>query len=63
MGTLLFTCPVTGMNVQHRWLDDDKDAQGDTYEPVACQACTRLHFVNRKTGRLLGQTERSPLGR
>ena len=56
MGTLLFTCPATGMSVQH-WLDDDNDAQHDEYETVVCQACTRLHFINRGTGRLLGQTE------
>jgi hypothetical protein len=39
MGTLLFTCPVTGMSVQH-WLDDDTDAQHDEYETVVCNACT-----------------------
>jgi hypothetical protein len=54
MGTMLFTCPVTEMSVQH-WLDDDNDAQHDEYETVVCNACTRLHFINRKTGRLLGQ--------
>ena len=55
-GTLLFTCPVTGMSVQH-WLDDDNDAQHDEYETVVCNACTRLHFINRRTGRLLRQKE------
>jgi len=44
------------MSVQH-WLDDDNDAQNDEYETVVCNACTRLHFINRKTGRLLGQKE------
>jgi hypothetical protein len=56
MGTMLFTCPVTGMSVQH-WLDDDSDAQHGEYETVVCNAYTRLHFINRKTGRLLGQKE------
>ena len=50
----LFTCPATGMYVQH-WLDDDEDALGNRYEPITCPACTRLHFLNRKTGKLLGQ--------
>ena len=35
----------------------DPDAPEDEYEGVICPACTRLHFVNRKTGRLLGQDE------
>ena len=46
------------MSVQH-WLDDDNDAQHGEYETVVCNACTRLHFINRKTGRLLGQNEES----
>ena len=56
MARQLFTCPVSRMVVQH-WPDDDKDAQDDEYEMVVCQACTWLHFINRKTGRLLGQKE------
>jgi hypothetical protein len=52
-GAFLFTCPTTSMKVQH-WLDDDDDATEDAYEGVVCQACARLHFVNRKTGKLLG---------
>ena len=57
MGKLLFTCPVTGMTVQH-WLDDDDPIKpGDCYQSIICQSCARLHFVNRKTGRLLGQKE------
>jgi hypothetical protein len=27
------------------------------YEQITCPACTRLHFLNRKTGKLLGQDE------
>ena len=55
MDKLLFNCPATGVNVQH-WLDDDDDRgkPGDCYQSIVCQACARLHFVNRKTGRLLG---------
>jgi len=55
MGNVVFRCPRTGMNVQH-WLEDSKP--GDpacTYETVVCKACTRLHFINRSTGRLLSQ--------
>ena len=54
---LLFTCPVTGMSVQH-WLDDDDPSKpGDCYQSIICHGCGRLHFINRKTGRLLGQKE------
>jgi hypothetical protein len=27
----------------------------DSYESVTCLACTQLHFVNRATGRVLGE--------
>jgi len=56
MGNVVFRCPRTGMNVQH-WLDNDSrpDDPPRTYETVVCKACTRLHFINRSTGRLLSQ--------
>lgn len=25
-----------------------------TFEPVRCPACTHVHFINRSSGRLLG---------
>jgi hypothetical protein len=43
------------MNVQH-WLADEPQP-GDplgTHETVVCKACSRLHFINRSTGKLLG---------
>ncbi|MGA7809663.1 hypothetical protein [Bradyrhizobium sp.] len=54
MARFVFSCPVTSMQVQH-WLDDDDDAPEDEYEAVTCKACARLHFLNLRTGRLLGQ--------
>jgi hypothetical protein len=56
MTTLLFTCPTTLMKVQH-WLDGGEDTPDHEYETVVCKACARLHFINRRTGKLLGQTE------
>lgn len=41
------------MKVQH-WLNDE-DAAENEYEGIACHACARTHFINRKTGKLLGQ--------
>jgi hypothetical protein len=55
MNNVVFRCPRTGLNVQH-WLDELKPGDPDSaYESVACKACTRLHFINRSTGRLLGE--------
>ena len=44
----------TKLNVQH-WLDDDDNASDNMFEGMICPACTRLHMINRKTGRLLGE--------
>jgi hypothetical protein len=56
MAHFVFTCPATSMNVQH-FLEDDQDVPDNEYEGIACPACTKLHFVNRKTGKLLGHDE------
>jgi hypothetical protein len=56
MANFVFRCPATGFNVQHQ-LDDDPDISGNEYEATTCLACTRLHFVNRKTGKLLDQAD------
>jgi uncharacterized protein YbaR (Trm112 family) len=56
MPSLLFTCPITRMKVQD-WLDSDEDTSANEYEAITCQACARIHFINRKTGKLLGQED------
>jgi hypothetical protein len=56
MGHVIFTCPTTGMNVQH-WSDEDDDVRENEYEGIICPACTSLHFLNRKNGKLLGQED------
>lgn len=54
MATFLYRCPHTGLTVQS-WLADEQDPPEDaTYETVSCTACSRLHLVNPKTGRVLG---------
>ena len=54
MPQLVFKCPRTGMNVQH-WLDEpETGASPPLYESVVCKACTRIHFINSATGKLLG---------
>jgi len=57
MGNIIFKCPQTGLNVQH-WLDEEEpDDPSSAYETVVCKACSRLHFINRSSGKLLGQQE------
>ena len=56
MPPFIFRCPTTGFDVQH-WTDDDEDAPQTEYEGIVCPICTRLHFVNPKTGKLLGQKD------
>ena len=42
------------MNVQH-WLADVLDEPANAHVQVVCNACTKLHFMNSKTGKLLGE--------
>jgi hypothetical protein len=59
MANLIFKCPRTGWNVQH-WLAEEAasgDPQG-THDTVTCQACGGIHFINRSTGKLLGETDK-----
>ena len=53
MAPFLYRCPITGLNVQG-WVADDPTENEDTYEPITCTACTRMHFVNPKTTKILG---------
>ena len=62
MPAFIYRCPVTGQNVQG-WIADDPssdnakaNAKADAnrvYEAVICTACTRIHLVNPKTGKLI----------
>ena len=49
----VFPCPATNLRVQH-WMDHRAIVAEDEYEAVTCPACAKLHFVNRKTNKLLG---------
>jgi hypothetical protein len=47
-------CPRTGSNVQV-WVAKAKPGESaDTYDAVTCPACGLLHFVNKATGKTLG---------
>ncbi len=54
MGTFLFRCPNTKLHVQGL-VDDVADHQ-EAYAAVECIACSRVHYVNPKTGRVLGES-------
>jgi hypothetical protein len=58
MAAFIYRCPTTGLKVQG-WLADESSSENDStsYEAVICTACTRVHFINRKTGRSVGDDE------
>ena len=54
---ILFKCPRLGTNVQH-WLPEtppEDEPNSNSYVSVVCLACTRLHFIHKETGKLLGE--------
>jgi hypothetical protein len=57
MAAFIFRCPRTDMNVQGFVVDDPTRDRAEGYEPVQCTACTQVHYVNSKTGKVLGQDE------
>jgi hypothetical protein len=58
MAKLIFRCTRTALNVQV-WLPDEAPTdRADSYEAVTCPACTRLHLVNKTTGKMLSDKEK-----
>jgi hypothetical protein len=57
MGNFVFICPSTNLNIQHCRDEDDENASDNEYEAIMCKACARLHLINRKTGKVLGQND------
>jgi hypothetical protein len=54
MVPFIYRCPTTGLNVQGLSADAVPEDNAKTYESVSCLVCTRVHLVNRATGRTLG---------
>jgi hypothetical protein len=52
-----FRCPTTGFQVE--WAPDENEEPDDEgrqmFQSIVCPACTRLHFINLKSGKLLGE--------
>lgn len=54
MPSFIYRCPATGLNVQGWVADDPNEDEAETYEALTFMACTRVHLVNPKTGKVLG---------
>jgi hypothetical protein len=54
MAKLMYQCSRTGVNVEIRLDDDVTPAKSDAYEQVTCPSCAHVHFINRATGKVLG---------
>jgi hypothetical protein len=56
MAGISFHCPNTGFHVQ-AWIEGDDSEANDLYEAVTCTACQRVHLVNPKSGRVIGNND------
>ncbi len=54
--TFLYRCPIADQTVQG-WSADEVINDETAYESVAWVACAQVHFINQKTGKVLGVTE------
>jgi hypothetical protein len=50
----LFDCPRTGQKVQGLFAEEAFSAGETRYESVSCLACSGTHFINPRTGAMLG---------
>jgi len=49
----VYRCPNTARNVQG-FVAEELDDDVETYQAIECIACTRVHLVDPKTGKVLG---------
>jgi hypothetical protein len=56
MAAVIFLCPNMGVPVQGWFADDGAENGSKTYEGVMCLACRRVHMVNPRTGKILGES-------
>jgi hypothetical protein len=54
---IAFTCPTTGQRVDHVFDRRNETPLVDQYEIVVCPSCTKVHFINSLTGKLLGHED------
>jgi hypothetical protein len=58
MAPFIFRCPNTGYNVQGLAPDNGAKNGLENYESVTCLACQQIHYVNPKTGKMLGTRDK-----
>jgi hypothetical protein len=49
--------PESGQTVQGWSADEVNDQDDDVYQSFECLACTTVHLINPKTGKVLGERE------
>jgi hypothetical protein len=52
---IILRWPQTGMDVQTLLYKQEHEDARPYYVAVTCLACTRLHFIDKSTGKALGQ--------
>lgn len=57
MAAFVYRCPNTGLRVQGWVADDPSERHDERHEAVTCLVCARLHLVNPKTGKVLGEDD------
>jgi hypothetical protein len=62
MAEIIFHCPNVDLRVRQLPDGDARQNREEIYDSVLCHACTRLHFINKKTGKLLGLTAQPGVG-
>jgi hypothetical protein len=50
----LFDCPRTGQKVQGLFAEEAFSTAEASYEPISCLACSGVHFIDPRTGAMLG---------
>ena|SRR5215471_9606665 len=51
----LFHCPITGTDVQGVLVEEAPSDDPNSYTSVYCLACGRMHLVNLRTGKTVGE--------
>lgn len=54
MRTVLYRCPINGMNVQWHYQPHapSEEEPAEVYEAITCPACSNVHLFNRSSGTL-----------
>ena len=52
---IILRCPQTGIDVQTLLYKQEQEEARPYCVAVTCPACTRLHFIDKSTGKALGQ--------